>query len=218
MSIYLPPLARKKKVSGRHRHDTYNIFGDFQSGSDLNTTYKKQFPRHNVPPAQLRATSPGRKHKPQPTRMTFLSSNPRFICEPICHARNNKDDNKNDARWWPADEDLSMEKPVPQYSIASTQRSDYRGSMKLEVRQTRFDCNPTLNTYATGIAPLMGENNNYSKKKEKISYRHQYDCRRTPNEHERGKLHGAFIRTDIPTMGMVESKTLSEQTVETKED
>jgi len=180
MSIYLPPLARKKRVSGRHRHDTYDILGDFQSVTDHGTSYRKQFTRHNEPPSQLRATSSSRKHKPQPTSMTFLSKNPRFICEPICHAKTQQDSTQSQPSWWPADENLSTERPTPHYSRASTQRSDFRGLRSVEPIESQI---------------WDGKN---MQKKEKISFRHQYDSRRMPNEHERGKLHGAFIWADVP--------------------
>ena len=91
------------------------------------TSYNTQFVRHNVPPSEQRVLSAGRKNRPQPTSATFLRQNPRFNCEPICHVNTVlKDTTELDGHlWWPIELPEKKAK-IPNYSLDSTSRFDYR--------------------------------------------------------------------------------------------
>ncbi|EDO36961.1 predicted protein [Nematostella vectensis] len=196
-SIYLPPIARKKKVEGWPRDDTTRVFADFQADNKQeDTSYHTQFIRHNVPPAPQRTNSANRKNKPQPTAVTFLRQNPRFICEPICHVDTSINTEELTHPWWPNE---SVERPVtqPHYTFDSTSRDDYRDTssyIKQHKGYSRYNYDSTSNSKPTvGLVPGCSTTASNPSVIEKISYEHQYNARLDPNHPIRGKRHGCFV-------------------------
>ncbi|XP_040589155.1 uncharacterized protein C2orf73 homolog [Mesocricetus auratus] len=132
----------------------------------------------------------------------FINTNARTYNEPVPYI-----DHKGPAKqrkWW-----LHSEAPVsvsqPSYDTKSTQRSDFQKPacpLVLPVKYSRLQ-KPTC-----GIVPLTclsssGEHeDNFV---EYISFIHQYDARKTPNEPIRGKRHGTFVQRAIkpPTVPII---------------
>ncbi|KAJ7375733.1 hypothetical protein OS493_039252 [Desmophyllum pertusum] len=88
-SIYLPPIARKKKVDGHPRQDTSRVFADLQGDySPGKTSYDAHYighALHFIASAECDVCDRIISH--HPTNVTFLRQNPRFICEPICYVK-----------------------------------------------------------------------------------------------------------------------------------
>ncbi|XP_031551373.1 uncharacterized protein C2orf73-like [Actinia tenebrosa] len=199
-SIYLPPIARKKKVDGWPRQNTSRVFPDMEENAKQEgTSYTSQFIRHNVPPAPQRIASASRKNKPQPKAVTFLRQNPRFVCEPICHVDTTvqAEDNGNVLSWWP---DETVQTPVkkPLYSLSSTSRADYKNfhscsSQTGYSRHENLGSNAPRSKGAVGIVPGYRTSENSHPILEKISYEHQFNSRLDPSHPVRGKRHGCFV-------------------------
>ncbi|KAK3705154.1 hypothetical protein QZH41_003761 [Actinostola sp. cb2023] len=197
-SIYLPPIARKKKVDGWPRQDTSRVFSDFQVNlkQETKSSYGSHFVRHNVPPTLQRAASPTRKNKPQPTTVTFLRQNPRFVCEPICHVDTLESQEEIFHTWWPNE---TLQRPVtkPQYSLNSTSRADYKNFSLCSPRSASFSRQEVSSTSkpqgAVGILPGYAPSQVAPHISEKISYEHQFNSRLDPSHPIRGKRHGCFV-------------------------
>ncbi|KXJ07761.1 uncharacterized protein C2orf73 [Exaiptasia diaphana] len=198
-SIYLPPIARKKKVEGWPRQDTTRVFSDFKEDKKQEaTSYGSQFVRHNIPPTPQRALSPNRKNKPQPTSVTFLRQNPRFVCEPICHVDTPGSKAETFHSWWPNE---ILESPVvkPQYTLHSTSRADYKTSSHENSQVSSYS------RYDTSVCKVFKPNYNFRdfpgctssqiipNMSEKISYEHQFNSRLDPSHPIRGRRHGCFV-------------------------
>ncbi|XP_041911181.1 uncharacterized protein C2orf73 homolog [Arvicola amphibius] len=124
----------------------------------------------------------------------FINTNARTYNEPVPYI-----DSKGPAKqrkWWFHSE---VKEPVsqPPYDTKSTQRSDFQMpacQLVLPVRHSR------MRKPSCGIVPLTcldssGEQeNNFI---EYISFIHQYDSRKSPNEPIRGKRHGTFVQREI---------------------
>ncbi|KAM4867298.1 LOW QUALITY PROTEIN: ciliary microtubule inner protein 6 [Thomomys bottae] len=96
--------------------------------------------------------------------------------------------------WWPCVES-SRHGIQPPYNPQSIQRTDFQKPTQpfFPVRHSRIQ-KPSF-----GIVPLVCEDstelqNNF---RERISFIHQYDSRKTPNEPLRGKRHGAFVLSEL---------------------
>ena len=125
--------------------------------------------------------------------MTFLYENSRFINQPICFA-NSKGTRKIQESWWPEKAPVE-DKIKPTYNKKTINRTDYTTiPLNPNSRATRFGA--TKYTKVESILPnqsiVCDQNKNILKNsKEKISYKHDFDCRKERTE--RGKLHGSFV-------------------------
>lgn len=147
--------------------------------------YQQDFLKFNTPPASLRATSPGRRNKPQPSSVTFNWKNARSLCEPVCCV--NTECVKNEqANWWP-NKIPTAEQPKSNYSLDSTSRSDYKP----------IDIANYLKSSQEETQHLIDIKKSKATGHEKISFKHQYNSRLPNNQPERGKLHGSFINGEI---------------------
>lgn len=181
------------------RQDTSRVFSDIEDTSKHGTTsYGSHFVRHNIPPTPQRAVSPTRKNKPQPTAVTFLRQNPRFVCEPICHVDTliPKDDTL--CSWWPNEiKDHAIIKP--KYTYHSTSRADYKNFSLESPRGTSYSRHEILNQRAPKpegniqILPGCSSPQVMPNMLEKISYEHQFNSRRDPSFPVRGRRHGCFV-------------------------
>ncbi|XP_062934529.1 uncharacterized protein C2orf73 homolog [Cynocephalus volans] len=125
----------------------------------------------------------------------FINTNARTYNEPVPYIDPKKGPEKQ-GDWW------SHEKVLehifqPPYDTKSTQRSDFQKPicpLILPVKHSR------MQKPSCGIVPLASPDvsvhpqNNFI---ECISFMHQYDARKTPNEPIRGKRHGAFVQREI---------------------
>lgn len=203
-NIYLPPIARKKKVDGYPRQDSSRVFSDLQgSGSQSKTSYDTHFIGHSLLVSSRQSALTG-QNKPHPTKVTFLRQNPRFICEPICHVETATDSPPTFPTWWPNE---IPEKPakIPKHSFDSTSRTDYRPPPLLNDRVMQYSSNLAMQVTPLGILPQGHQHTSISsqasqssgadapKVVEKISYEHQFNSRLDPSHPIRGRRHGSFI-------------------------
>uniref|UniRef100_A0A8C6RTK8 RIKEN cDNA 4930505A04 gene n=1 Tax=Nannospalax galili TaxID=1026970 RepID=A0A8C6RTK8_NANGA len=123
----------------------------------------------------------------------FINTNARTYNEPVPYIDNKCPEKQSN--WWPHDE--AVHASQPSYDTNSTQRSDFQKpacTLTLPVKHNR------MQKPSCGIVPLVcpdasGEHeNNFV---EYISFIHQYDSRKTPNEPIRGKRHGTFVQREI---------------------
>ncbi|XP_027244026.1 uncharacterized protein C2orf73 homolog isoform X2 [Cricetulus griseus] len=131
----------------------------------------------------------------------FMHTNMRLYNEPVPYI-----DSKEPAKqkqWWLQSEEAE---PVsqPPYDTKSTQRSDFQKPACPLVLPVKHK----MQKPSCGIVPLTclsssGEQENNFE--EYISFIHQYDSRKTPNEPIRGKRHGTFVQRAIkpPTMSII---------------
>ncbi|PFX25518.1 uncharacterized protein C2orf73 homolog [Stylophora pistillata] len=204
-SIYLPPIARKKKVDGYPRHDTSRVFADLQvNHSPGQTSYGAHYIGHAIlSPRQNKISVPN--NKPHPAKVTFLRQNPRFICEPICYVKTTVDSPVTYPSWWP-EELPEKSTSIPQKSFDSTARSDYRPPPLFHERVTRYSSNLALQLVpagASGILPQAADKTGPTTPKvvEKISYEHQFNSRLDPSQPIRGRRHGSFIWKVVSDIG-----------------
>ncbi|XP_059504503.1 uncharacterized protein C2orf73-like isoform X2 [Stegostoma tigrinum] len=143
-----------------------------------------------------RPRSPNR-NKPQPHYARYIRSNTRFINEPFAYME--AEDTLPEQLHWMKHESPFLTQRVSAYSLESTQRHDYQKITAEAHAQTRHGCNP--NKYpCSGIVPQVDPRELLTPPKnckEYISFIHQYDARKCPNEPIRGKRHGAFVCTQI---------------------
>ncbi|XP_072907073.1 ciliary microtubule inner protein 6-like [Hemitrygon akajei] len=143
-----------------------------------------------------RPRSPNR-HKPQPHYARCIRTNSRFINEPFAYMETKA--TMSDQFQWMTHETPSLMQHIPSYSLESTQRHDFQNLVSKPNPQTRHGCNP--NKYpCSGIVPQVDTSELVSPPRvyrEFISFIHQYDARKYPNEPIRGKRHGAFVCTEI---------------------
>uniref|UniRef100_A0A8C6GFC0 RIKEN cDNA 4930505A04 gene n=1 Tax=Mus spicilegus TaxID=10103 RepID=A0A8C6GFC0_MUSSI len=124
----------------------------------------------------------------------FIHTNARTYNEPVPYIDNKGPEKQR--KWW-----FHSEAPKhvsqPSYDTKSVQRSDFQKpacSLVVPVKHSR------MQKPSCGIVPLTsldvsGEHeNNFV---EYISFIHQYDARRTPNEPIKGKKHGTFVQREI---------------------
>ncbi|XP_069787538.1 uncharacterized protein C2orf73-like [Narcine bancroftii] len=138
--------------------------------------------------------SPNR-HKPQPHYARCIRTNSRFINEPFTYMETEA----TISNQWMAHETPILMQSVQSYSLESTQRRDFQNLVSKPNPQTRHGCNPNK-CPCSGIVPQMDTSELIAPPKvyrEYISFIHQYDSRKYPNESIRGKRHGAFVCTEI---------------------
>ncbi|XP_054332341.1 uncharacterized protein C2orf73 homolog isoform X2 [Pongo pygmaeus] len=125
----------------------------------------------------------------------FINTNARTYNEPVPYIDPKKGP-EIQGDWWSHGKALE---PVflPPYDSKSTQRSDFQKPscpLVLPVKHSKTQ-KPSC-----GIVPLASPGtsaelqNNFI---EYISFTHQYDARKTPNEPLQGKRHGAFVQREI---------------------
>lgn len=174
-------VCSQRKVSSRSNTNSAGIFSRIQDS----TKCPSQRPR-----------SPTR-HKPQPHYARYIRTNSRFINEPFAYM-GTKATMSNQFQWMTHETPILM-RHTPSYSLESTQRHDFQNFVCKPNPQTRHGCNP--NKYpCSGIVPQVDPNELISPPKvyrEFISFIHQYDARKYPNEPIRGKRQGAFVCTEI---------------------
>jgi len=190
MSTSLPALmTRRRQIPGSRVFDTSKVLADYNPTDKTPGSYYRQTFNHSAE-GTTHVPKAGIVSKPDPKHVCFLYENPRFINEPICLA-NTASIRENQHQWWPQkiSEDV---KPSPQYdSTSSTNRSDYTATgPPANPRLTRFGCNPYRGEPSRGIVPVNAETGG-STMQEKLSYEHQFDCRK--DRTERGKLKGSFV-------------------------
>lgn len=213
-NIYLPPIARKKKVDGNPRQDSSRVFSDLQSNGLLGkTSYDAHFIGHSLHLSSRQSVLTG-QNNPHPTNVTFLRQNPRFICEPICHVKTATDSPTSLPTWWPNE---IPEKPakIPKRSFDSTTRTDYRRPPCLNDRVTRYSSNHAMQVTPAGILPQGHQGSSAGmatqdpqslsaevpRVVEKISYEHQFNSRLDPSHPIRGRRHGSFIWKVVSDVG-----------------
>jgi len=186
MSTSLPSLmTRKRQIPGSRVFDTSKVIADYNSTTSTPHSYYRQTFIHSAPDTKPLA---GIVNKPSPNDVCFLFENPRFINEPICLA-NTKSDRDVQHKWWP-EKIPENKRPMPDYSLGSTNRADFKRIQKVPPAQTRFGSNPFIGKASTGIVPVNTVDC-ASKISEKVSFEHQFNCRK--DRTERGKLMGSFV-------------------------
>ncbi|NP_001093864.1 uncharacterized protein C2orf73 homolog [Mus musculus] len=124
----------------------------------------------------------------------FIHTNARTYNEPVPYIDNKGPEKQR--KWWFHNE-APKHVSQPSYDTKSVQRSDFQKPacpLVLPVKHSR------MQKPSCGIVPLTsldvsGEHeNNFV---EYISFIHQYDARRTPNEPIKGKKHGTFVQREI---------------------
>ncbi|XP_004436700.1 PREDICTED: uncharacterized protein C2orf73 homolog [Ceratotherium simum simum] len=125
----------------------------------------------------------------------FINTNARTCNEPVPYIDPKKGPEEQ-GDWW--SHGKGLEHPFqPPYDTKSTQRSDFQKPtcpLVLPVKHSK------LQKPSCGIVPLASPDASAELQKnfiERISFIHQYDARKTPNEPIRGKRHGVFVQTEI---------------------
>ncbi|XP_060043629.1 uncharacterized protein C2orf73 homolog isoform X1 [Erinaceus europaeus] len=125
----------------------------------------------------------------------FINTNVRTLNEPVPYIEFTMAPEKQ-CKWW--SQSKEPEQPwKPSYDTKSTQRSDFQKPacpLVLPVKHSK------LQKPSCGIVPLASPDESSEHQKvfvERISFIHQYDARKTPNEPIWVKRHGAFVQTEI---------------------
>ncbi|XP_027478850.1 uncharacterized protein C2orf73 homolog isoform X1 [Zalophus californianus] len=125
----------------------------------------------------------------------FIHTNARTFNEPVPYIDPKKGPEKQ-GDWW--SHGKRLEHPFqPSYDTKSTQRSDFQKPacpLVLPVKHSK------LQKPSCGIVPLASPDASAELQKnfiQHISFLHQYDARKNPNEPIWGKRHGAFVQTEI---------------------
>ncbi|XP_057599240.1 uncharacterized protein C2orf73 homolog [Hippopotamus amphibius kiboko] len=125
----------------------------------------------------------------------FISTNVRTCNEPVPYIDPKKEP-ENQGDWW--SHSKGLENPFqPPYDTKSTQRSDFKTPTCPLVSPVKYS---KLQKPSYGIVPLASPDASAELQKnfiERISFIHQYDARKTPNEPIRGKRHGVFVQREI---------------------
>ncbi|XP_061174240.1 uncharacterized protein C2orf73 homolog isoform X2 [Saccostrea echinata] len=210
MTLYMPPLQRKKRVPSRYNPDSFRVISNdaersreryagipdyrppsperFKKGISLPNIYSRDT---QVLP---KALPDFRVHNPHPRSCGFLRHDVRLLNEPICSVyTSHTHDEQN--MWWPSrtsDEPLQ----VPPKTKDTIYRSDYMKEHKEPLhRTTRHESN-TKREPALGPVPvnfLTKRDGTQRIFQEKKSYEHDYNSRKDPNYPIRGKRLGSFV-------------------------
>jgi len=193
MSTSLPSLmTRKKKMSGFSGLNHAKVIADYASDITSPKSFYQENFNHSKENERIRYTiAAGKERQSVSNQMTFLYENSRFINQPICFA-NSKGTRKIQESWWP-DKAPVDNKIKPTYNTKTINRTDYT-LLPMNSRATRFGS--TKYTRVESILPNQSisnhQNNDLLKNsREKISYKHDFDCRKERTE--KGKLHGTFV-------------------------
>ncbi|XP_025104613.1 uncharacterized protein LOC112570412 [Pomacea canaliculata] len=188
MTVYMPPIARKKRVDCRYNPDTFRVISEeaesvhqkfepqpYRASFEPVTPQEPLFPEISTPHKRTRvlphATPDYRHNCPQPKKCSFIETNAHLLNEPIC-----------------------VHKPT--YTKDSTYRNEFMYTKQLAPKpHFRHSANPNQKP-ACGVVPVNmlhemdGTEHFY---KERLSFEHQYNSRTDPNYPIRGKRHGAFV-------------------------
>ncbi|XP_048733800.1 uncharacterized protein C2orf73 homolog isoform X2 [Ostrea edulis] len=210
MTLYMPPLQRKKRVPNRYNPDSFRVISN-----DAETTHERFSGIHDYRPPSperfkkgislpniynrntqvLPKTVPDfRANNPHPRSCGFLRHDVRLLNEPICSVYTSQTHDEQDM-WWPSrtsDEPLQ----VPEKTKDTIYRGDYMKEHNEQLhRATRHESN-TNREPALGPVPV-----NFLTKRdgaqrifqEKKSYEHDYNSRKDLNYPIRGKRLGSFV-------------------------
>ncbi|KAL8561109.1 hypothetical protein ACOMHN_033692 [Nucella lapillus] len=209
MTVYMPPLSRKKRVDEKYNPDSFRVIS-----TDAEETHPKYSPRSyrasfepTTPDDRLfpdihcgrtrvlpKATADFRANNPHPKSCAFIRTDVRLLNEPVCTVHTRETHPQQD-RWWPARaNEGKLEKG--EHTQDTIYRNDFMYTNNLAPQASfRHSANPNT-TASRGIAPVSfmkekdGQQGFY---KEGLSFEHQYNSRADPNYPIRGKRHGAFV-------------------------
>nr|XP_027790107.1 LOW QUALITY PROTEIN: uncharacterized protein C2orf73 homolog [Marmota flaviventris] len=125
----------------------------------------------------------------------FIITNARTFYEPIPYI-DSKNKTEDQSDWWSYSKALEHVFQPP-YDTKSTQRSDFQKPtcpLTLPVKHSK------MQKASSGIVPLASPDASaelQNKFTEYMSFIHQYDSRKTPNEPIRGKRLGTFVQREI---------------------
>ncbi|XP_006174505.1 uncharacterized protein C2orf73 homolog [Camelus ferus] len=125
----------------------------------------------------------------------FINTNARTCNEPVPYIDPKKEP-EDQGDWWSHSKGLENPFQTP-YDTKSTQRSDFQKPTCPLVSPIKYS---KLQKPSCGIVPLASPDASAELQKsfiERISFIHQYDARKSPNEPIRGKRHGVFVQTEI---------------------
>ena len=166
------------------RFDTGKVFADYTPSDPPRTSnYQQTFLGNqstNVPAAGL-------ANRFNTKQVCFLYENPRFINESICFT-NTKRSYREQSDWWPKSVSENVKVKAP-YKTDTVSRIDYKNMSNKPKPCTRYGSNKNKDRSAKGVLPTSSETSIIAR--EKISYEHQFDCRK--GRRERGKLHGSLV-------------------------
>ncbi|KAH9515106.1 hypothetical protein Btru_019245 [Bulinus truncatus] len=220
MTMYLPPMLRKKKVADRYNPDTFRVISEDAISDHPKYRpfpYTASFEPH-TPQVQLNDNDGEnfwettvllplkntrvlpqnlpdyRAHNPQPTSCGFLDKNVRFLNEPICNVYT-KPVQHEERKWWPSQANCGS-LHIPPYAEDTHYRIDfnYRWGEKPKF-SGRHSSNPNK-VPAVGAVPvnfLREKDGSQRFYKEGLSYEHLYNSRSDPNYPNRGRRQGAFV-------------------------
>uniref|UniRef100_A0A8C5KSC4 RIKEN cDNA 4930505A04 gene n=1 Tax=Jaculus jaculus TaxID=51337 RepID=A0A8C5KSC4_JACJA len=125
----------------------------------------------------------------------FINTNARTYNDPVPYIDSYKGPEEQ-SNWWSYGESL-VHVFQPPYDTSSTQRSDFQRPtcpLVLPVRHNK------MQKPSCGIVPVVCLDASRKCKNsfiEYISFTHQYDARKSPNEPIKGKRHGTFVQREI---------------------
>ncbi|KAM5317979.1 ciliary microtubule inner protein 6 isoform 3-T3 [Glossophaga mutica] len=157
-------------------------------------TEKKQEFKHEKEPATSTPQSKPCVRRGRVYYAKFIDTNARTYNDPVPYIDPQKG-SENQGDWWSYDKGLEHHFQPP-YDTKSTQRTDFQKPacpLVLPVKHSK------LQKPSCGIVPLACPDTSAELQKnftECISFIHQYDARKTPNEPIRGKRHGVFIQRE----------------------
>ncbi|KAK7483541.1 hypothetical protein BaRGS_00025215 [Batillaria attramentaria] len=209
MTVYMPPIDRKKTVQGRYNPDTFRVISAQAEESHPKyepKPYRKSFeppmsqerlfpdiarPRTHVLPHQL---PDHRANHPHSRNIGFICTDVRLLNEPVCAVYSEETRSVQD-QWWPSRPNPGSLKK-PEYARDTHYRNDYDYSKERAPPPSfRHSANPHTSP-TRGIAPvnfLREKDGSQRFYREGLSYEHQYNCRADPNYPIRGKRHGALV-------------------------
>ncbi|XP_024408755.1 uncharacterized protein C2orf73 homolog [Desmodus rotundus] len=158
-------------------------------------TEKNQEFKHEKEPATSTPQSKPCVRRGRVYHAKFIDTNARTYNDPVPYIEPPKG-SENKCGWWSYDKGLEHHFQPP-YDTKSTQRTDFQipaCPLVLPVKHSK------LQKPSCGIVPLACPDASAELQKnfiECISFIHQYDARKTPNEPIRGKRHGVFIQREI---------------------
>ncbi|XP_076463449.1 ciliary microtubule inner protein 6-like isoform X2 [Babylonia areolata] len=213
MTVYMPPIARKKRVEERYNPDTFRVIsGDaeethtrytprpYRASFEPPTPDERLFPDINCGRTRVlpRPTTDFRANNPHPKSCSFIRTDVRLLNEPVCTVHT-RETHPQQNKWWPARaNEGTLEKG--DHTLDTIYRNDFLYTKDLAPQPTfRHTANPNT-TASRGIAPVNfmkekdGQQGFY---KEDLSFEHQYDSRSNPNYPIRSKRHGAFVYSKL---------------------
>nr|XP_002125895.1 uncharacterized protein C2orf73-like isoform X1 [Ciona intestinalis] len=177
-------MKRKKTVPTHYSPNSYRIFNSEISDASVKN---KPVIIKRVDDVSVHPREPERRNCPHPWHSRFLSHNVKILNKPICVMANSgsQSDQQN---WWPHQ---LYDEPhvIPPYSYSTTQRADYQKHSS--AKPVKLIPPQAISIQQKDSAVLL----------ERISYRHDYNCRLHQNEPNRGKLHGSFVWEPMKNKG-----------------